>query len=150
MKWKHFPRYWPLVRGIHRPPVNSPHKGQWRGALMVSLIMAWRNGWVYTGEAGDLRRHLSHYDVTVMNNTFYTYHNTCMFEYGFIGACLTLIVLYWQVIANCKAVGRPDGIYRYIVADMSDRSVPARVVDVSTDTDLTSKYISSLAIALDM
>ena len=26
IKWKHFPRYWPLVRGIHRPPVNSPHK----------------------------------------------------------------------------------------------------------------------------
>ena len=27
-KWKHFPRYWPFVRGIHRFPVNSPHKGQ--------------------------------------------------------------------------------------------------------------------------
>ena len=26
MKWKHFPRYWPFVRGIHRSPVNSPHK----------------------------------------------------------------------------------------------------------------------------
>ena len=36
--WKHFPRYWPFVRGIHRQPVNSPHKGQWRGALMFSLI----------------------------------------------------------------------------------------------------------------
>ena len=33
MKWKHFPRYWPFVRGIHRSPVNSPHKCQWRGAL---------------------------------------------------------------------------------------------------------------------
>ena len=38
IKWKHLPRYWPFVRGIHRPPVNSPHKGQWRGALMFSLI----------------------------------------------------------------------------------------------------------------
>ena len=38
--WKHFPRYWPSVRGIHRSPVNSPHKGQWRGALMFSLICA--------------------------------------------------------------------------------------------------------------
>ena len=27
IKWKHFPRYWPFVRGIHRSPVNSPHKG---------------------------------------------------------------------------------------------------------------------------
>ena len=34
IKWKHFPRYWPFVRGIHRSPVNSPHKGQWRGALV--------------------------------------------------------------------------------------------------------------------
>ena len=34
IKWKHFPRYWPFVWEIHRPPVNSPHKGQWRGALM--------------------------------------------------------------------------------------------------------------------
>ena len=40
IKWKHFPRYWPFVRGIHRSPVNSPHKGQWRGALMFSLIYA--------------------------------------------------------------------------------------------------------------
>ena len=38
IKWKHFPRYWPFVRGIHRSPGNSPHKGQWRGALMFSLI----------------------------------------------------------------------------------------------------------------
>ena len=28
IKWKHFQRYWTFVRGIHRPPVNSPHKGQ--------------------------------------------------------------------------------------------------------------------------
>ena len=40
IKWKHFPRYWPFVRGIHRSPVNSPHKGQWRGALMFTLICA--------------------------------------------------------------------------------------------------------------
>ena len=28
IKWKYFPRYWPFLRGIHRSPVNSPHKGQ--------------------------------------------------------------------------------------------------------------------------
>ena len=55
IKWKHFPRYWPFVRGIHRSTVNSPHKGQWRGALMFSLICAWINGWVNNCEAGDLR-----------------------------------------------------------------------------------------------
>ena len=66
IKWKHFPRYWPFVRGIHRSPVNSPHKGQWRGALMFSLICDWINGWVNNSEAGDLRRHRAHYDVIVM------------------------------------------------------------------------------------
>ena len=41
IKWKHFPRYWPFVRGIHWSPVNSPYKGQWRRALIFSLICAW-------------------------------------------------------------------------------------------------------------
>ena len=66
IKWKHFPRYWPFVRGIHRWPVNSPHKDQSRGALMFSLICAWTGGWVNNGEAGDLRRLRAHYDVIVM------------------------------------------------------------------------------------
>ena len=44
-----------------------PHKGQWRGVLMFSLVGAWIDGWVNNGEAGDLRRHRAHYDVTVMN-----------------------------------------------------------------------------------
>ena len=67
IKWKHFPRYWPFVREIYSSPVNSPHKGQRRGALMFSLICVWINGWVNTGEGGDLRRYRAHYDVTVMN-----------------------------------------------------------------------------------
>ena len=68
IKWKHFPRNWPFVRGIHRSPLNSPHKGKWRGALMFSLICPRINGWVNNGdEAGDLRRHRAHYDVIVMN-----------------------------------------------------------------------------------
>ena len=66
IKWKHFPHYWPFVQGIHRSLVNSPHKGQWRGALMFSLIYAWTNAWVHNCEAGDLRCHHTHYDVTVM------------------------------------------------------------------------------------
>ena len=62
-----FSRNWPFVRGIRRSPVNSPHKGQWRGALMFSLICAWINCRVNNCDAGDLRRHCAHYDVTVMN-----------------------------------------------------------------------------------
>ena len=56
-----------FVWGIHQSPVNSPHKGQWRGTLMFSLICAWTNGWVNNRDGGDLRRHRDRYDVTVMS-----------------------------------------------------------------------------------
>ena len=60
-KWKQLPRYCPFMRGIHRPPVNSPYKGQWRGALMFSSICAWTTGRVNNRDAGDLRRHRAQY-----------------------------------------------------------------------------------------
>ena len=50
----------PFVRGIHRWPVNSPHKGQWRGALVFSLICAWMNNLVYNRKPDDLRCHRAH------------------------------------------------------------------------------------------
>ena len=46
--------------------VNSPHKGQWRGALMFSLICVWISGWVNSREAGALRCHRAHYGAIVM------------------------------------------------------------------------------------
>ena len=82
IKWKHLPLYWPFVRGIHRSPINSPHKSQWRGAFMFSLICAWINCWVNNRKASDLRRHRAHYDVTVIFTTlpepmltYVTHHN---------------------------------------------------------------------------
>ena len=66
IKWKHFPCYWPFVWGIQRSQVNSPHKGQWGGALMFSLICVWINGWVNNREAGDMKCHRAHCDVIVM------------------------------------------------------------------------------------
>ena len=56
----------PFVQRIHRSPVNSPHKGQWHGALMFSLICAWTNGWVNNRYTGALRHHRAHYDGFVM------------------------------------------------------------------------------------
>ena len=66
IKWKHLPRNWPFVRGIHRSWVNSLHKGQWRGALMFSLICVWIDNWINNHEAGDLRCYRTHYDVIVI------------------------------------------------------------------------------------
>ena len=77
INWKYFPRNWPFVRGIHRSPGNSTHKGQCRGALMFALICVWINDWVNNREAGDLRRNRAHYDVILMheennqNNDFF-------------------------------------------------------------------------------
>ena len=64
IKWKLFPNYWPFVRGIHRWPVGSPHKGQWRRALMFSLICALNKqlskqswGWWFEMPSRSLWRH---------------------------------------------------------------------------------------------
>ena len=64
IKWEHFPRDWPFVRGIHRSPLNSPHKGQWRGVLMFSLICIWKKrlseqswGWWFETLSRSLWRH---------------------------------------------------------------------------------------------
>ena len=52
---------------IHRSRMNSLHKGQWRGALvLISLICAWTNGWANHRDAGEFRRHLAHYDASVI------------------------------------------------------------------------------------
>ena len=68
--WRHqmetFSALLALCAGNSPVSVNSPHKGQWRGALMFTLICAGINDWVNNREAGDLRRHLDHYDVSVM------------------------------------------------------------------------------------
>ena len=64
INWKHFPHHWPFVREIHRSPVNSPHKGQWRGAFMFSLICALNRrlskqswGWWFETSSCSLWRH---------------------------------------------------------------------------------------------
>ena len=46
--------------------LNSPHKGQWRWALMFSSICAWINLWVNNREEDDLRCYRAHYDAIVM------------------------------------------------------------------------------------
>ena len=63
IKWKHFPRAGHLCGEFTGVPAQRPVTR----TLVFSLICAWINGWVNNGEAGDLRRHRAHYDVTVMS-----------------------------------------------------------------------------------
>ena len=60
IKWRHFPRYWPFVRGIHRSPLNSQHKGQWRGVWCFlrsasEYTVEW--GWWFETPSPPLWRH---------------------------------------------------------------------------------------------
>ena len=86
--WRHqmetFSALLAISAGNSPVPVNSPHKGQWRGALMFSLICVWINGWVNNDDAGDLRRYLAHYDVTVMTQiNLFVFYNC---RYSHIGS----------------------------------------------------------------
>ena len=72
IKWKHLPRSCSFVRGVHRWPVDSPHKGQWRRALMASLSCARINNWANNRDSGDLSRHRAHCDISVMRQDFQT------------------------------------------------------------------------------
>ena len=74
IKWNHLPRYWPLVRGIHRSPVNSLHKGQGRGSLMFSLICALNGrlskhswGWWFETPMRSLWRHCNETSKSAMS-----------------------------------------------------------------------------------
>ena len=79
IKWKHFPGYWPFVRGFTSHRWIPLTKGQWRRALMFPLICAWINGWVSNRGAGDLRRRRAHYDVPVMARESSSRHRTINF-----------------------------------------------------------------------
>ena len=99
MKWKHFPYDWPFAWGNHRWPMDSPHEGQWRGALVFSLMCAWKkqNGWANNRDASELSRHSAHYDITVMQPTcshqqvaFRRHHNLEMLS----------AVSYWSFVRD--------------------------------------------------
>ena len=110
IKWKPLLRYWPFLRGIHRSPVNSPNKGQWRGALMFSLICAWINDWINNWEAGDLKRHHAHYDVIVMQNDDYT------FGHASSTVPQAITDLKWNFINQMTLCKVDDDIYSDITA----------------------------------
>ena len=96
-------------------PVNSPHKGPWRGALMFSLICPWINSWVNNREAGDLRRQLVHYNVTVMlaiNGTAHppmvshTPTSNGSWRQGIKGemTCTGYVALVWNIIYRIMTI----------------------------------------------
>ena len=99
--WRHqietFSALLALLRGIHRSPVNSAHKGHWCGALRLSFICAWINGWVNNRKAGALRLHRTHYDVTVMRFQFFEltcYDTFCVCLWKYVQSSFSFILRY--------------------------------------------------------
>ena len=118
IKWKHFPRYWPFVRGIHQSPVNSPNKGKWRGALMFSMIYAWINGWVNNREVGDLWHHRVHYDITVMA----FYHDSFVYMHHHIAVWIVICFYPHMIIPILKqCFGKLRGALYHRVAYLRGR-----------------------------
>ena len=97
IKWKHFRRYWPFVRGIHRLTVNSPHKDQWRGALMFTLICALNKqlskqsrGWWFKTPLRSLWRHCN---VTWCSSFLFMYHLAKLKRYIFKTFVNVLVII---------------------------------------------------------
>ena len=88
------------------PPVNSPNKGQWHGALMLSLICDWTNVSANNQDAGDLRRHRAHYDITVMHISSVIKISFCRISFSGhqnkFCACLDSIYVSRVILVMCK------------------------------------------------
>ena len=125
MKWKHFPVYWPFVQGIHRLPVNSPHKGQWRGAIIFPLNCAWTNTRANNREAGDLRRHRAHYDVTVMQ----TKHNKVHTE------SIVQVIYYINFFASHLALGT-------IINQYINREIYVHIYNMNTKQPANIRHLT--------
>ena len=91
-----------LCEGNPLWPVDSPHKGQWHGALMLSKIGDWTNSCANNWDASNLRCNRSHYDVTVMGEHGYitSHWVTGIISYGMLKAYHMTIAS--PVLTHCR------------------------------------------------
>ena len=128
IKWKHFPRYWPFVRGIHRSMMNFHHKGQWRGALMVSLICARINGWVNNGEAlshcndeGDVKMLVVEFDILSRAICEWFYHHINISATSALSSFSDTVQQYftyllWRSKRRTWPVKNPSCIHNFVLS----------------------------------
>ena len=118
-----------LALCVGNSPVNSPHKGQWRGALLFSLICAGINDWVNNRAAGDLRPRRAPNDVTVK---FLRSSNTYLARFPLEMHCLFEQTAgpsqpYWAEVRPLPGIVFPGKIGNFRAcfhARMPDRYVP--------------------------
>ena len=102
--WRHqmekFSALLALCAGNSPVPVTSPHKGQWRGALMISLICAWITveytqslGWWFETPYWPLWRYCN------VKMSLYQYTNT---DGKMVSRCFMVASLSWTGCSACK------------------------------------------------
>ena len=96
-------------------PVNSPRKGQWRGALMFSFICVWIKGWVNNREAGDFRRYRSHYDSDLWIHSF---PNSAVLHWSYRGTASPFSVhAHWiNLMNNCHILQNSSCLMSSVIA----------------------------------
>ena len=114
-----------ICAGNSPVPVNSPHNGQWRGALMFSLICVRINGWVNYREAGDLIRHRGHYDVNVTKHIAW-FGVRCLQTYSMYliqVTCFDTFAVYlcnteWMRIANTICTNTVCEVFKFFDTEL--------------------------------
>ena len=86
-----------LCAGIHRSPMNSPHIGQWRGALMFFFYLGLNKRLSKNPGDGDFRRYRSHYDVTVMYTYIYMSDSSHDIQWILVCKCAMIIKMKYKV-----------------------------------------------------
>ena len=118
IKWKHFPRYWPFVRGIHRSPVNSPHKGQRRRALdfffdlrLNKPLGKQSRGWWFETQSRSLWRHCNgcwHTEKCCLKCV-----TMCSFHIIFSIECVLALYIVYKLFWNVFIVD----LIKYVIID---------------------------------
>ena len=92
--------------------------------LIFSLIRAWTSGWENNRDAGDLKRHWPHYDITVMNFIMHLVQFSfvqLIYRLESIAQCLFVIVS--SIIFGTKISSDSDEvvaeIMRWLIRDRS-------------------------------
>ena len=128
IKWKHFPRDWPFLRGIRRSPVNSTYKGQWRGHLMFSLVCNWikvlwdvielimTSLWCF--KRWHIRRHNGH-----VESTSRCHHFILLFNGIALNKIVNQRVIHWRNIGKLFAYinKSSDGLTSFVASLQAEK-----------------------------
>ena len=147
--------------------VTGPLWGEfkWRRALMFSLICTWTNGWVHIRDAGELRRHHAHYDVTVMKYYEYTISRVTPVVLNrnispYTSVCTTRVIsrnrtalihkIYFDIVSisafRCRPIYQPmSDRYRCHIISLRKWRQP---FDVGEHTLTAYNYLSMLGLKL--